>query len=96
MLINNVPKKYSYQNILFGFIITLLLTDLCIAGHAQADVLNFFNNNAELSKLVMAVCIPAVLFVIFIIFSILIIKLYKYSRRIQMGHQYSYEKQMVN
>lgn len=74
MLINNVPKKYSYQNILSGFIVTLLLADLCIAGHAQADVLNFFNNNAELSKLVMAVCIPAVLFVIFIIFSILIIK----------------------
>ena len=58
MIIQNVPKSCSYKNIGFFFIAAVVLSYVSYFSSTSGDVLNFFNNNAQISDIVMANILP--------------------------------------
>lgn len=70
MIIQNVPKNCSYKNIGFFLILAVFMSYISYASSTSSDVLNFFNNNAQISDIVMAKILPVLFFVLLIIYII--------------------------
>lgn len=74
MIIQNVPKNCSYKNIGFFFIVAVVLSYVSYLSSTSGDVLNFFNNNAQISDIVMAKILPFLFFATCIVLTVRQIK----------------------
>lgn len=74
MIIQNVPKNCSYKNIGFFFIVAVVLSYVSYLSSTSGDVLIFFNNNAQISDIVMAKILPFLFFATCIVLTVRQIK----------------------
>lgn len=74
MIIQNVPKSCSYKNIGFFLILAVFMSYISYASSTSGDVLNFFNNNAQISDIVMAKILPFLFFATCIVLTVRQIK----------------------
>lgn len=74
MIIQNIPKNCSYKNISFLLIAAVVISYISYASSTSGEVLNFFNNNAQIADIVMAKIIPFLAFATFIVLMVAQIK----------------------